>query len=182
MRAQQGRGGLVYSTEGGRMCPVCRQALAQCRCRQQQAARAVGDGRVRVSRETQGRGGKAVTVVRGLPLDAAALATLGKQLKAACGSGGTAKGDLPDSHRARRGFCGMSRKAQNPRQAWTACLVLQRRGSPAKPRPRRGSAKNGPFAHQIACVCLRAHDARCWRSNHPVFDSNAHGGSFEHHP
>lgn len=91
MRAPQGRGGLVYSTDTGRTCPACRQALAQCRCRQQEAARAVGDGRVRVSRETQGRGGKAVTVVRGLPLDAAALATLGKQLKAACGSGGTAK-------------------------------------------------------------------------------------------
>ena len=91
MRAQQGQGGLVYSTDTGRTCPACRQALAQCRCRQQEAARAVGDGRVRVTRETQGRGGKAVTVVRGLPLDAAALATLGKQLKAACGSGGTAK-------------------------------------------------------------------------------------------
>jgi translation initiation factor 1 len=32
-----------------------------------------------------------VTVVRGLALDDAALATLGKQLRAACGSGGTAK-------------------------------------------------------------------------------------------
>ena len=37
------------------------------------------------------RGGKSVTLVRGLALDAAALAALGKQLKAACGSGGTAK-------------------------------------------------------------------------------------------
>ena len=46
---------------------------------------------LRVQRETAGRGGKSVTVVRGLGLDAAALATLGKQLKAACGSGGTAK-------------------------------------------------------------------------------------------
>lgn len=91
MSQKNSQGGLVYSTEAGRMCPVCRQALAQCRCRQQAAARAVGDGRVRVSREIQGRGGKAVTVVRGLPLDAAALAVLGKQLKAACGSGGTAK-------------------------------------------------------------------------------------------
>lgn len=88
-RASQG--GLVYSTEGGRMCPDCRQPQSQCHCAQQSAARVLGDGRVRVSRETQGRGGKAVTVVRGLPLDAAALAQLGKQLKAACGSGGTVK-------------------------------------------------------------------------------------------
>ncbi len=72
------------------MCPACRQPLAQCLCRQRQDAPA-GDGRVRVSRETKGRGGKAVTLVRGLALDAAALAALGKQLKAACGSGGTVK-------------------------------------------------------------------------------------------
>jgi translation initiation factor 1 len=52
---------------------------------------ASSDGIVRVSRETKGRGGKAVTLVKGLAMDAAALATLGKQLKAACGSGGTVK-------------------------------------------------------------------------------------------
>jgi translation initiation factor 1 len=44
-----------------------------------------------VTRETGGRNGKTVTVVRGLPLDAVAIATLGRTLKAACGSGGTAK-------------------------------------------------------------------------------------------
>jgi translation initiation factor 1 len=71
------------------MCPGCRQPVAQCSCRQ--AAQPKGDGIVRVSRETQGRGGKAVTVVRGLALDAAALSALGKQLKALCGSGGTVK-------------------------------------------------------------------------------------------
>lgn len=83
-------GGLVYSTEGGRMCPACRQPVAQCRCRQERPVPA-GDGMVRVSRETKGRGGKAVTLVRGLALDAERLTALGKQLKAACGSGGTVK-------------------------------------------------------------------------------------------
>lgn len=82
-------GGLVYSTGVGRTCPVCRQATADCRCKV--AAVPVGDGNVRVSRETGGRGGKTVTVVRGLALDAAAVAALGKRLKAACGTGGTAK-------------------------------------------------------------------------------------------
>lgn len=88
-----GSGGLVYSTDSGRMCPVCRQPVAACSCAATAAAAAVpkGDGTVRVSRETSGRGGKAVTVVRGLPLDAAALATLGKRLRSACGSGGTVK-------------------------------------------------------------------------------------------
>ncbi len=55
------------------------------------AAAPAGDGVVRVSRETKGRGGKAVTLVKGLALPADALAALGKQLKAACGSGGTVK-------------------------------------------------------------------------------------------
>jgi translation initiation factor 1 len=50
-----------------------------------------GDGVVRVSRQTKGRGGKSVTLVKGLALDAAALASLGKQLRTACGCGGTVK-------------------------------------------------------------------------------------------
>jgi translation initiation factor 1 len=52
---------------------------------------AQGDGIVRVSRESKGRGGKVVTLVRGLALDADALAALGKRLRNACGAGGTAK-------------------------------------------------------------------------------------------
>ena len=46
---------------------------------------------VRVSRETKGRGGKAVTLVKGISLPDNELQALGKQLKAACGSGGTVK-------------------------------------------------------------------------------------------
>ncbi len=84
-------GGLVYSTEGGRMCPACRRPVAQCVCPPARAAQPPSDGIVRVSRETKGRGGKAVTLVKGLQLEAAALAALGRELKAACGSGGTVK-------------------------------------------------------------------------------------------
>jgi translation initiation factor 1 len=91
MSSPNSPGGLVYSTEGGRMCPQCRQPQDRCACQAQAAARVLGDGQVRVRRETSGRGGKAVTVVRGLPLDEAALQALGKQLKAACGTGGTVK-------------------------------------------------------------------------------------------
>ena len=54
-------------------------------------AAAAPPGPVRVSRETKGRGGKTVTLVRGLALEEAALAKLAQQLKAACGSGGTVK-------------------------------------------------------------------------------------------
>ncbi len=89
-----GTGGLVYSTEGGRMCPACRKPKAQCICGANAQPVAKGDGIVRVSRETKGRGGKAVTVVRGLELDAQALTALGKQLRTACGAGGTTKDEV----------------------------------------------------------------------------------------
>ncbi len=84
--------GLVYSTEAGRMCPACRQPVAACTCAATAAAqRPAGDGIARVTREKQGRGGKLVTVVRGLPVDETTLAELGKRLRTACGAGGTAK-------------------------------------------------------------------------------------------
>jgi translation initiation factor 1 len=46
---------------------------------------------VRVRRETQGRGGKTVTTVHGVPGSADALRDLAGELKRRCGSGGTAK-------------------------------------------------------------------------------------------
>ena len=42
-------------------------------------------------RESKGRGGKAVTLVKNLTLTEADLKALAKKLKAACGSGGTVK-------------------------------------------------------------------------------------------
>lgn len=88
-RSLQDLGGLVYSTEQGRMCPDCRQPVDQCRCKA--ASRPVGDGVVRVSRETKGRKGKGVTVITGIPLDDAELKAYAKVLKARCGTGGTVK-------------------------------------------------------------------------------------------
>lgn len=82
---------LVYSTETGRVCPDCGQPVAACVCKQARKAVPAGDGIVRVSLDTKGRKGKGVTVIQGVALDAAALAQLGKQLKSACGSGGTTK-------------------------------------------------------------------------------------------
>ena len=85
-----GGSGLVYSTEGGRMCPACRQPQAQCQCKSAKLVPA-GDGVVRVSRSSKGRGGKTVTLVQGLALAPDELATLGKRLRTACGAGGTHK-------------------------------------------------------------------------------------------
>jgi translation initiation factor 1 len=83
---------LVYSTDRGRVCAGCGAALAACVCKARAAAanKPSGDA-VRVSRDSKGRGGKTVTVVRGLPLTADELAALGKRLRSACGAGGTAK-------------------------------------------------------------------------------------------
>lgn len=46
---------------------------------------------VRVGRETQGRSGKGVSVITGLPLSPSALEALATQLKKRCGSGGTVR-------------------------------------------------------------------------------------------
>lgn len=90
MKSRSASGSLVYSTDSGRMCPDCRKPVLACICKSQQVA-PKGDGVVRVSRETKGRGGKGVTLVKGVPLTGDALIALGKQLKTACGSGGTVK-------------------------------------------------------------------------------------------
>jgi translation initiation factor 1 len=85
-------GGLVYSSEHGRMCPSCGKAVASCACRDKKAsAAATQNAVVRVGRETKGRKGKGVTVVTGVPLKGAVLDELGSRLKRLCGSGGTVK-------------------------------------------------------------------------------------------
>jgi translation initiation factor 1 len=84
------QGGLVYSTDTGRMCPNCGKAIAACICKQAKVV-PKSDGIVRISRETKGRGGKSVNVISGLGLAPAELETLCTQLKKRCGTGGTAK-------------------------------------------------------------------------------------------
>lgn len=96
------------------MCPACRQPVNVCLCRQARPALPT-DGIVRVSCETKGRGGKSVTVIRGLPLEAPALAQLGKQLRAACGSGGTAKDGVVEV----QGDHGVLVMAWLEKQGWT---------------------------------------------------------------
>jgi translation initiation factor 1 len=83
---------IVYSTGLGRICPGCRRPEAGCICKTTagSAVRA-GSGNVRVSRQTAGRGGKAVSLITGLPLNDAQLAQLATELKRRCGSGGGVK-------------------------------------------------------------------------------------------
>jgi translation initiation factor 1 len=83
---------IVYSTQYGRGCPNCLRAVSECVCRKGTPGK-VADGIVRVSRETQGRKGKGVTVITGLGLAAKDLHALATQLKKRCGSGGTVDSD-----------------------------------------------------------------------------------------
>ena len=82
---------IVYSTDIGRRCPQCQRPIAECVCKDRARSASRGAGQVRVGRETKGRKGKGVTVVTGLPLAAAQLEELAKQLKKRCGSGGTVR-------------------------------------------------------------------------------------------
>ena len=66
--------------------------------------RATGPTRVRVGREVAGRGGKAVSVISGLPLAAADLETLASRLKRLCGAGGAVRDrviEIQGEHRDR---------------------------------------------------------------------------------
>lgn len=84
--------GIVYSTVQGRMCPTCGRAAAECICAALKADTIPpGDGIVRVSRQTKGRKGKAVTLITGVPVNENELHRLAKQLKRKCGAGGTVK-------------------------------------------------------------------------------------------
>jgi translation initiation factor 1 len=81
---------LVYSTGIGSLCPNCRRAVRECVCPKGTPGAAVVRA-VRVGRETQGRAGKGVTTVTGLPLPPAEIEALARKLKKRCGSGGTVR-------------------------------------------------------------------------------------------
>ena len=91
--------GIVWDSDRGRTCPLCARELSKCNC-QRAPAQDPGDGIVRLRIEKQGRKGKTVTVVAGLPFDQ--LKALCKALKKRCGSGGAVKDsdvELQGDHR-----------------------------------------------------------------------------------
>jgi translation initiation factor 1 len=93
----------VYSSAAGRICRACGQPERGCRCGEAAAEAVPARPVAKLRMEKAGRGGKTVTVVFGLPNNAAFLKALAQELKRACGTGGTAtsegvelQGDLRD--------------------------------------------------------------------------------------
>jgi translation initiation factor 1 len=87
----------VYSTSEGDLRKTDDPAASK-----RAAAATPNDGIVRVSRETSGRRGKTVTVVRGIP--PRELAAVASDLRRQCGSGGAAKEgivEIQGDHRAK---------------------------------------------------------------------------------
>jgi len=72
---------LVYSTDQGRIKNEPASVTPK----------ASGDGIVRIHRETKGRKGKGVCLIKGLSLAAPELKVLAKKLKQVCGTGGAIK-------------------------------------------------------------------------------------------
>lgn len=102
MPIAQGR--VVYSTDpdANRRCPKCGQS--PCICRPEKSSLPPNKQVARLWRDRKNRKGKTVTVISGLQLSSADLEALAKQLKTACGAGGTVKEgeiEIQGDHRER---------------------------------------------------------------------------------
>ena len=94
---------IVYSSAAGKICRGCGQPERGCRCGQPASEPVPSRPVAKLRMEKKGRGGKTVTVVFGLPNNAAFLKDLTQELKRTCGTGGAAtedgvelQGDLRD--------------------------------------------------------------------------------------
>jgi translation initiation factor 1 len=94
---------IVYSSAAGKICRGCGQPERGCRCDQAASEAVPARPVAKLRMEKKGRGGKTVTVVFGLPNNAAFLKDLTQELKRTCGTGGAAtedgvelQGDLRD--------------------------------------------------------------------------------------
>lgn len=81
---------LVYSTDPklNQECPKCKEKVSVCTCCKEESVKSYHFFAV-LRIEKQGRGGKTVTVIDGLPKVNVFLKDLTKTLKNSCGSGGT---------------------------------------------------------------------------------------------
>ena len=87
------RSRIVFSTGVGRVCPGCGWPAVDCRCSKPgtQAEEVPARITARLRVEKQGRSGKTVTVVDGLPRNEAFLESLASELKKRCATGGAVR-------------------------------------------------------------------------------------------
>ena len=112
--SERGGGRVVYSTGIGRVCPGCGWPADNCQCSKAAEEKVPNRVAAKLRMEKKGRGGKVVTVVDGLPRNAAFLKELSQELKRTCGTGGSVQegsvelqGDVRDRVRealAKKGF------------------------------------------------------------------------------
>ena len=98
------RSRLVYSTDGGRARPTVAPPTPPRSSPTPSAPRIPDDGVVRLFRDRSQRGGKVVTVIRGLRERGPALERMAGELKRLCGAGGTSKdgsSEIQGDHRER---------------------------------------------------------------------------------
>ena len=84
---------IVYSSAAGKICRGCGLPERGCTCGRAASEPVPARPVAKLRMEKKGRGGKTVTVVFGLPNNAAFLRDLSQDLKRACGTGGTATAD-----------------------------------------------------------------------------------------
>ena len=84
---------IVYSSAAGKICRGCGQPERGCKCGQASSEKVPERPVAKLRMEKAGRGGKTVTVVFGLPNNAAFLKELSQDLKRACGTGGAVSGN-----------------------------------------------------------------------------------------
>lgn len=84
---------IVFKSGVGRVCPDCGWPAAHCQCSQSRRVDEPVPAKVTVKLrlEKQARGGKSVTVIAGLPDNAAFLEAIAGELKKSCGTGGTVR-------------------------------------------------------------------------------------------
>jgi translation initiation factor 1 len=107
MKKSAERSRVVYTTDRGKRCPVCGWPQEDCRCSRNLAAsivEPVPEKPVAKLRVENRASGKQVTVIAGLPRNTEWLEVLCKELKKACGAGGSAGEDsveIQGDHRER---------------------------------------------------------------------------------
>lgn len=82
---------LVYSTDSqaNKTCPKCKELISECTCEKVDEKKSTSKYVAVFRLETNGRGGKTVTVIDQLPKIEIFLKDLTKELKNKCGTGGT---------------------------------------------------------------------------------------------